>query len=183
MLGAQELKAVLQIESHKRIAEDNNNLPNLLVMLHLRQARKQLAFWTVSAYWQLILSFPSANTASPTSLLSIHSSPSLYLCLVFSNSYAGPWTLPCWTSWGAHGHASPVRSLWMTSLHSNVNSKFVTFTDIYRYLQGEFSPTIHNANKDVKNTTPNTYLSIPCFSNLETSALCGIVWNFFHKSR
>jgi len=50
MLGAQELKAVLQIESHKRTAEDNNNLPNLLVMLHLRQARKQLAFRTVSAY-------------------------------------------------------------------------------------------------------------------------------------
>lgn len=169
MLRAQELKRVFQVESHKWTVEYNNDLPNTLVMLHLRQARKHLAFWTVSAYWQLMLRFPSASTPSPipspSSLFSINSSPSLYLCLVFSNPYAGPCTLPCWT-WGAHGHASPVRPLWMTSLHSSVNRKFVTFTDLLRVSSIPLSTVL---TKMLKSTSPSTFLSGQ--------------WKFFHKSR
>ena len=56
---------------------------DLLAMLLLMQPRIQLAFWAASAHYWLMFSFASANTPKPflTGLLSIHSFPSLYLCV------------------------------------------------------------------------------------------------------
>uniref|UniRef100_A0A8C0E917 ABC-type glutathione-S-conjugate transporter n=1 Tax=Bubo bubo TaxID=30461 RepID=A0A8C0E917_BUBBB len=55
----------------------------LLATLLLMQPRTWLAFWAVSTHCWLTVSFPSTNTPKSFSLglLSIHSSPSLYLCM------------------------------------------------------------------------------------------------------
>ncbi|KAK4813652.1 hypothetical protein QYF61_014951 [Mycteria americana] len=83
MLGAPELDAVLQVGSPKSGVEGENHLPRLLVTLLLMRPRRRLAFWAASTRCQVMLSFTSANTPESFSagLLSLHSPPSLYLCL------------------------------------------------------------------------------------------------------
>lgn len=82
MLGALELHAALQLESHK----GRFTSLALLVVLLLMQPRMQLAFWAVSTHWQPVPSY--ASTSTPKSffagLLSNNSLPSLYLCLGLS---------------------------------------------------------------------------------------------------
>ena len=88
MLGAPEPNAVLQLGSHKSGVEGENHL---LVTLLLMQPRIRLAFWPAGVHCRVTLSFSSANTPKSFSagLLSVHSLPSLYLCLGFVLVSAG----------------------------------------------------------------------------------------------
>uniref|UniRef100_A0A8D0FDG9 ABC-type glutathione-S-conjugate transporter n=1 Tax=Strix occidentalis caurina TaxID=311401 RepID=A0A8D0FDG9_STROC len=65
--------------------EQRGRIPSLalLATLLLMQPRTWLAFWAVSTHCWLIVSFPSTNTpkSSSAGMLSIHSLPSLYLCM------------------------------------------------------------------------------------------------------
>ena len=84
MLGTPELDAALQGGLSR--AEQRGRIPSLdLLLLTLldTQPRTRVAFWAASTHCQVTLSFLSINTPKSFSsgLLSIHSLPSLELCL------------------------------------------------------------------------------------------------------
>ncbi|KAK4831169.1 hypothetical protein QYF61_015639 [Mycteria americana] len=94
-------------------------------MLLLMQPRIRLAFWAAHAHYQVMLSFSSTNTPKSFSsgLLSIHSLPSLYLCLGLPRPMCRTLHLALLNfmrfTWS---HSSSLsRSLWMASFPSSVS--------------------------------------------------------------
>ena len=126
---------------------------NLLVTLLLMQPRIQLACWAARTHWQLMLNFSSIDTPKSFSseLLSSHSLPNLYLCLVFPFSRCRTLHLALLNFMRlAWAHLSSLsRSLWIASLPSSMSTT-TQLGVICKLVESTLNPIVHAAYKDVK---------------------------------
>jgi len=133
---------------------------NLLAMLLLMQPRIWLAFWAASTQCRLVSGFSSTSTPpspSPQSCSQSVLCPASICAWNCPSPWGGPCTWPCQTS-----QACPASSEWHPFLQ-RVNHS--TQLGVIRKLaEGSLNPTVHVADKDVKQApvpipTPEEYHS------------------------
>ena len=127
-------------------AEQSGRIPSLDLMptLLVMQPRIQLAFWAASAHWWLMSGFSSTSTAKSflAGLLSIHSLPSLYLCLRLPQPMCRALHLALlnFVSFAQAHCLSLSGSLWMASRPSGVSTAPLSLVSTMNSLRAHSIP-------------------------------------------
>ena len=160
VLRAPELNTGLQVGSHK--AEQMGRIPSLdlLALLLLMQPRIRLAVWAVNAQCQVMLNLLSTSTpkSSFSGLLSIHSPPSLYLCLGLPQPMCRTLhlTLLNLVRFAQAHFLILSRSLWVTSFFSSVSTAPHSLVSSVNLLRVHSVPLSMLLTKRLNSTVPRT---------------------------
>ncbi|KAK4829612.1 hypothetical protein QYF61_005739 [Mycteria americana] len=119
-----------------------------------------LAFWAASSHCRIMLSFSSTNTPKSFSsgLLSIHSLPSLHLCLGLPRPMCRTLHLALLNFMRFAGaHLSKPVKVPLDGIPSFQHVDYTTELGVIGKLsEGALNPTVHVADKDVNIASPNT---------------------------